>query len=160
MFDSAHWLKVVSYAVVLAGLLANTYKLYVRAERSGEQLAEANEDLEQELTVRKQTEEELHGTVEDLAAAKRLSENQAEELKQVNAELEQFAYATSHDLKEPVRNLVSYSTLPREDLGDGLSSEVSADLEYICASAKRMSNLVDGMPALSRAGRSSINNES
>ena len=160
MFDSAHWLKVVSYAVVLAGLLANTYKLYLQAERGGEQLAEANEDLEQELTVRKQTEEELHRTVEDLAAAKRLSENQAEELRQVNAELEQFAYATSHDLKEPVRNLVSYSTLPREDLGDGLSSEVSADLEYICASAKRMSNLVDGMPALSRAGRSSINNES
>ena len=159
MFDSAHALKVLSYAVVLAGLLANTYKLYLQAEQGVEQLAEANRGLEQELTARKQAEEELRRSVEDLAAQQHLSEQQADELKQANGELKQFAYAASHDLKEPVRNLVSYSTLLREDLGDELSIEVAADLDYICAAAKRMGDLVDGMLALSRAGRSSISHE-
>ncbi len=159
MFDSAHWLKVVSYAVVLAGLPANTYKLYVRAEQSAKQSADANQELQQELAARKQAEEQLRRSVEDLNAEKRLSQQRAEELQQVNAELEQFAYSASHDLKEPVRNLVSYSTLLREDLGDELSTDVAADLDYIRAAATRMSNLVDGMLALSRTGRSSIKNE-
>ncbi len=58
-----------------------------------------------------------------------------------------------------MRNLVSYSTLLREDLGDELSTDVAADLDYIRAAARRMSNLVDGTLALSRTGRSSIKNE-
>ena len=132
MFDMAHLLKIVSYGIVFAGLMVNTYHLYREADRGVIQLAEA----------------------------KSVSEKQAEDLAKANAELEQFAYAASHDLKEPVRNLVSYSTLLREDLGEDLSDDAAMDLEYISGAAQRMGKLVDGLLSLSKVGRSSMKRES
>ena len=42
MFDGAHLLKKVSYICVLIGLLANMYAVYIRTEKSRQQLSEAN----------------------------------------------------------------------------------------------------------------------
>jgi len=145
MFDAAHLLKIVSYGTVLVGLLVNTYHMHGEVDRQNEQHRQAQEELTQ--------------IIEDLAEAKSASEIQAAKLAEVNAELEQFSYAASHDLKEPVRNLVSYSTLLREDLGDDLSDEVAMDLEYISSAAKRMGNLVDDLLSLSKVGRSSMKQE-
>ena len=122
-------------------------------------LKQIEEDLALENEERQRAQEELTQTVRDLAEAKDVSEKQAEELAKANAELEQFAYAASHDLKEPVRNLVSYSTLLREDLGEDISDDAAMDLEYISGAAKRMGNLVDGLLSLSRVGRSSLKRE-
>ena len=101
-------------------------------------LKQIEEDLALENEERQRAQEELTQTVKHLAEAKGVSEKQAEELAKANAELEQFAYAASHDLKEPVRNLVSYSTLLREDLGEDLSDDAAMDLEYISGAARRM----------------------
>ncbi len=57
----------------------------------------------------------------ELSASRRIAEKRAEELSRANEELEQFAYAASHDLQEPIRTLVSFSTLLRDDVGDDLS---------------------------------------
>ena len=122
-------------------------------------LKQIEEDLARENEQRRQAQAELTQTVKDLAEAKSVSEKQAEDLAKANAELEQFAYAASHDLKEPVRNLVSYSTLLREDLGEDLSDDAAMDLEYISGAARRMGNLVDGLLSLSRVGRSSMKRE-
>jgi len=130
---------------VLVKLLVNTYHIHGEADRQNEQHRQAQEELTQ--------------MIDDLADAKNASEIQAAELAKVNTELEQFSYAASHDLKEPVRNLVSYSTLLREDLGDDLTDEVAMDLEYISSAAKRMGNLVDDLLSLSRVGRSSMKQE-
>ncbi len=81
------------------------------------------------------------------------------ELERFNAELDQFTYVASHDLQEPVRNLVSYSTLLKEDLGDSLPDDVAEDLFYITASASRMQQLVQDLLALSRAGRAAVKTE-
>ena len=123
-------------------------------------LKQIEEDLARENEQRRQAQAELTQTVEDLAEAKSVSEKQAEDLAKANAELEQFAYAASHDLKEQVRNLVSYSILLREDLGEDLSDDVAMDLEYITGAAKRMGKLVDGLLSLSRVGRSTMKRES
>ena len=104
-------------------------------------------------------ERQITQTIKDLGEAKSVSEKQAEDLAIANAELEQLAHAASHDLKEPVRNLVSYSTLLREDLGEDLSDDVAMDLEYITGAANRMGKLVDGLLSLSRASRSSMKRE-
>ena len=86
-------------------------------------------------------------------------EHKASELARSNAELEQFAYVASHDLQEPIRSLVSFSTLLRKDLGGELSGAVAEDLSYITAAAKRMQRLIQDLLALSRVGRGAMKRE-
>jgi light-regulated signal transduction histidine kinase (bacteriophytochrome) len=59
-------------------------------------------------------------------------------------------------LQEPVRNLVSYSTLLKEDLGEALPADVAEDLYYITSAASRMQQLVQDLLVLSRAGRAAV----
>ncbi len=72
-------------------------------------------------------------------------EQRTQELERFNNELDQFTYVASHDLQEPVRNLVSYSTLLKEDLGNALSEDVAEDLFYITSAASRMQQLVQDL---------------
>ena len=83
-------------------------------------------------------------------------ERRTHELERFNNELDQFTYVASHDLQEPVRNLVSYSTLLKEDLGGDLSEDAAEDLFYITSAASRMQQLVQDLLALSRAGRAAV----
>ena len=48
MFDAAHMLKVITYAVVLVGLQVNSFHLYRQADRTATDLARVNESLEDE----------------------------------------------------------------------------------------------------------------
>jgi signal transduction histidine kinase len=86
-------------------------------------------------------------------------ERRTQDLERFNTELDQFTYVASHDLQEPVRNLVSYSTLLKEDLGGELSQDVTEDLFYITSAASRMQQLVQDLLALSRAGRAAVKTE-
>lgn len=96
---------------------------------------------------------------------KRVSERTKElelrtlELERFNNELDQFTYVASHDLQEPVCNLISYSTLLQEDLGAELPEEAEEDLHYITSSAERMKHLVQDLLELSRAGRAAVKKE-
>lgn len=74
----------------------------------------------------------------------------ADELTRSNADLQQFAYATSHDLKEPLRTMAMYSQLLRTRFGHVLDGEATMFLDYIASSAKHMQRLVDGLLAYSR----------
>ncbi len=87
-------------------------------------------------------------------------ELRTQELERYNNELDQFTYVASHDLQEPVRNLVSYSILLKEDLGEELPEAVAEDLHYITSSASRMKHLVQDLLAFSRAGRAAVKMES
>lgn len=59
--------------------------------------------------------------VTQLVQAKRVIEKKSEELSRSNSDLEQFAYAASHDLQEPLRAIVGYLDL--------LIKKHSADLD-------------------------------
>ena len=75
---------------------------------------------------------------------------QADELTRSNADLQQFAYATSHDLKEPLRTMAMYSQLLESRYGPVLHDHGKMFLEYIGSSARQMQRLVDGILAYSR----------
>jgi len=76
------------------------------------------------------------------------------ELAQRNKDLEEFAYVASHDLREPLRKMISFSDLLERDLGDPVPEKVARDLRFIRAGAERMRKLVEDLLTLSRAGRS------
>ena len=81
----------------------------------------------------------------DAKVAKRTAELEA-----VIEDLSQFTYLASHDLQEPLRKLISFSQLLREDAGD-LNEVALNDLGFIIDASKRMQNLVQDLLRLSRA---------
>ncbi|MBF0332699.1 MAG: PAS domain S-box protein, partial [Alphaproteobacteria bacterium] len=74
-------------------------------------------------------------------------------LERSNAELEQFAYVVSHDLRQPLRMINSYSTLLARRLGDGLDAEGREFLHFVCEGAIRMDRMLISLLEYSRVGR-------
>lgn len=96
-------------------------------------------------------------TAKALAMRSQELEMALEELRQRNRELDEFTYISSHDLQEPLRQLISFSALLRRDAGAKLPDRASRDLDFITSCAQRMQNLVQDLLALSRAGRAGMN---
>jgi len=79
-----------------------------------------------------------------------------QELDAANRDLEEFTSIASHDLQEPLRKLVVFAALLREDLAQTLPEDAERDLEFILEGARRMQGLVVDLLALSRAGQSAM----
>ncbi|SFS08104.1 PAS domain S-box-containing protein [Halomicrobium zhouii] len=80
------------------------------------------------------------GELEDLVA----------DLQASNERLEQFAYAASHDLQEPLRMVSSYLQLIETRYGDELDADGEEFLEYAVDGADRMRDMIDGLLQYSR----------
>jgi len=115
-----------------------------------------NTRIEEE--VRRRT-EELRQSVAATAEVNQQLEAANEDLKQKNLELDQFTYIASHDLQEPVRKLVSFSRLLKQDIDGDLNENAERDLKFIVDAAHRMRDLVQALLELSRAGRSAMKSE-
>ena len=64
------------------------------------------------------------------------------QFRRVNADLEQFAYSASHDLREPLRNVAIYSQLFQRNYGSNLDERGTTFLGYIVEGAQRMGSLL------------------
>ena len=80
-------------------------------------------------------------------------QRRSEELSRSNRELEQFAYATSHDLKAPLRAISNLAEWISEDLGEGLSGDSRMHLDLLRRRAMRMERMIKDILEYSKAGR-------
>ncbi|ELY60305.1 PAS/PAC sensor signal transduction histidine kinase [Natronococcus amylolyticus DSM 10524] len=67
-----------------------------------------------------------------------------------NERLEQFAYAASHDLQEPLRMITSYLGLIESRYADVLDEDGKEFLEFAVDGAERMRAMIDGLLEYSR----------
>jgi len=93
---------------------------------------------------------EMAGSIE---THKRKLADKARHLSRTNAELEQFAYVASHDLKAPLRAIDNLATWIAEDLEGNLSQETEENIVLLRQRVERMSTLLEGLLQYSRVGR-------
>lgn len=96
---------------------------------------------------------QLRSATEHLREQARELTRTNDDLVEKNAELADFAYVASHDLQEPLRKLVSFSSMLERDLGQDLPPRAAEDVHFIVDAALRMKALVEDLLALTRAGR-------
>lgn len=107
------------------------------------------EDIED----RKAAREELLRRADELANTNLVLAHTTAMLEQRNAELDQFAYVASHDLKAPLRAISNLADWIGEDLGNQLPPENQRQLELLRSRADRMEALINGLLEYSRVGR-------
>ncbi len=101
-----------------------------------------NEATASEKTIRSQRDE--------LLAVQDKLEAQNSALKLLNGELQQFAHHASHDMREPLRTISSFSTLLSRRLRD--QPEEKELLKFIEDGSKRMAKMLEDLIEYARAG--------
>ncbi|MEM6255926.1 MAG: ATP-binding protein [Cyanobacteria bacterium P01_D01_bin.156] len=89
--------------------------------------------------------------------------NKADELAQINLDLERsnreldsFAYAASHDLKEPLRGITNFSNLLMRRNSQGLDESGMKRLRTLVKLSHRMDALIDALLRFSRLGQTEL----
>lgn len=98
----------------------------------------------------------------DITARRRIEfekEQQRLELARSNADLEEFAYVASHDLKAPLRAISHLVEWISEDIEVTASTETIDNLKLLRGRVVRLQSLLDGLLAYARIGKARVSYE-
>jgi PAS domain S-box-containing protein len=93
------------------------------------------------------------GVISDITERKRVEQElarHAQDLARSNADLQQFAFVTSHDLQEPLRTIGAYAQLLLRRSESRLDADGRVYLGFIVDGATRMQRLINDLLAFSR----------
>jgi PAS domain S-box-containing protein len=88
---------------------------------------------------------DIHDQKEIEASLERLVAERTLELKRSNESLQQFAHVASHDLKEPVRKIKTFSSRLQHEYGAELPEKGKQFLEKIHSATDRMYAMIEGV---------------
>jgi signal transduction histidine kinase len=97
--------------------------------------------------------DELAAALDESNRAREAADRAVAETMEAYRELDQFAYAASHDLKAPLRGVANIAQWIEEDLGSQLNAQTGEHIRLLLGRVHRMEALIDGILAYSRAGR-------
>lgn len=106
---------------------------------------------------------ELRNAVEEVKLLNAALENRVlsrtAELTEANKELESFSYSISHDLRAPLRGIDGFTHLLLAEYGDRLDAKGQDYLDRVRRAAQRMGMLIDDLLDLSRVNRREMKRE-
>lgn len=88
--------------------------------------------------------------ITDLKEAQNELQSKAQKLEQSNKELEEFAYVVSHDMKQPIRTIISYLSLLKRKYEKSLDEEANVFINFSIDGANKMSDLIRDILQYSR----------
>jgi PAS domain S-box-containing protein len=83
-------------------------------------------------------------------------EERTAQLQEANRELHAFSYSVSHDLRAPLRHILGFVALLQKGAGPALSGENLEHLKMVSEAAQRMGTLIDDLLAFARIGRAEL----
>ena len=104
----------------------------------------------------------VSSSIRDITEQRRITnllQATTDDLRRSNADLTQFAAIASHDLREPLRMITSYTSLLQKRLGEKLDDKSLRFMAYIADGAKRMDDLINAILDYSHVGRQAIDAE-
>jgi signal transduction histidine kinase len=81
----------------------------------------------------------------ELRKVNKLLEESQQEIENRNKELEQFGYVISHDIKSPLRNIISLSTLLKKSLSGKINVHEEEVIDHLANASLRLKALIDGI---------------
>jgi signal transduction histidine kinase len=162
LYDPVYRLEGVIKAVTALVSVYTAFLLWPLIPRalalpSPSQLEAANRELAFQIHERRQAEERIRqmNTELERRVAERTEELQrsTQETQARNAEIEQFIYTVSHDLKSPLVTVQGFAGLLERDLREGRTDRLAEFTEQIKSGVAQMAELIDDLLNLSRVGR-------
>jgi signal transduction histidine kinase len=125
---------IILFLTVILGITSYSVR-NIEKERN-----KVNEDLKKSKMELEKAKEDLEQKVKERTIALETSNN----------ELEHFAYATSHDLKEPLRMITSFLQLLERKYENDLDEDAHEYIGYAVDGAKRMDGMINDLLEYSR----------
>lgn len=129
---------------------------YVNSKRSGKSDCPVPHGTEVERRLQ-ELEAELKATREALRLSNDRLHKESAALARSNQELEQFAYVSSHDLREPLRTIVGFIQILQNRYRDRLDAKAGEYMEFAIDGAMRLQQLIDDLLAYSCVGSAGPN---
>jgi PAS domain S-box-containing protein len=92
------------------------------------------------------------GSLTDIHDQKEIEQNleqlisqRTTELQRSNEDLQQFAHVASHDLKEPLRKILTFTSRLEDELSSKLTDKSKTYLDKVKSASHRMSSMIDGV---------------
>ena len=120
--------------------------LRIAAEAAGERVVLAQKETE----ARANEVRLLNATLEDRVRVR------TAELERINRELEAFSYSVSHDLRAPLRTIDGFSLALQEDYAGTIDDNGRDYINRVRGGVQRMGQLIDALLQLSRITRAEI----
>lgn len=140
---------------VLLALISSVYITRIITRRISKMVDIAEEISKGNFTTVADTHrDELKRLSESLNRMSQTLEKNFRDLKKKNKDLDDFAYVVSHDLKAPLRGIDNIIGWMEEDHAKDLTPQVKDNIELIKGRARRLENMINGLLAYARIGRS------
>ncbi|MGB0839209.1 MAG: ATP-binding protein [Chitinophagales bacterium] len=138
------------FLLLLLWLLYSRYKIQAAnaylLEEKNRQINLQNQQLASANLIQSETNRLLEGKNHQINL-------QNQKLESSNKDLEQFAYIASHDLKEPLRTIGSYTSLIKRRYHHSFDEDAEEFMDFIVDAVHRMNNLLNDLLSYSRVGR-------
>lgn len=119
-------------------------------------LEKRNREIERQHRMLGMKNKEIQGKNQLLEDQSQAITQQNKQLRHSNESLELFAYAASHDLREPLRTIHNYMEIIQRKYGKELEADILDYIRLAADSAASLDNLLRDLLAFSRVGRKDI----